>query len=181
MKVLVPLAEGFEETEAVTVIDLLRRADIETITSFTGRNPARGAHGILITADKAFDEKSEYNAIVLPGGMPGSTNLKNDPRVVNLIKHINRAGGLTAAICAAPIVLAEAGILNGKKFTCYPGYEKGIIKAGGLHTTGNTVTDGNIITGIGAAAAPLFAIEIIRYLKGPKAAEDVKGSIIAFW
>lgn len=181
MRVLIPLAEGFEETEAVTVVDLLRRADIDVIIAATGSNPVKGSHGIRITADTVLNENDEFDAIVLPGGMPGSTNLKDDLRIINSVKHIHKNGGLTAAICAAPIVLAEAGILIGKRFTCYPGYEKGIIKAGGIHIHETTVTDGKVITGIGAAAAPLFALKIIELLKGKGVAENVKNSIVAFW
>ncbi|PKL17052.1 MAG: DJ-1 family protein [Spirochaetae bacterium HGW-Spirochaetae-5] len=183
MKVLVPLAEGFEEIEAVTIIDLLRRAGIETVTASIAENPVTGSHGIPVTADLLFNElsaeNSEFGAIVLPGGMPGSKNLKNDPRIISIIKDINSSGGLTAALCAAPIVLSEAGVLKNRKFTCYPGYEKDIPE--GIHVKDSVVTDGSIITGMGAGPAPLFALAIIEYLKNKETAQRIKEQIIGFW
>ncbi len=179
MKVLVPLAEGFEEIEAVTIIDLLRRSGIETVTAALTSNPVKGSHGITVTADEIFDEKSDFDAIVLPGGMPGSKNLKNDPRIINIIRRINRSGGLTAAICAAPIVLSEAGVLKNRKFTCYPGYEKDIPE--GIHIKEHVVIDGSIITGMGAGPAPLFTLKIIEYLKDKETAQRIKEQIIGFW
>jgi len=179
MKVLVPLAEGFEEIEAVTIIDLLRRAGIETVTAALTLNPVKGSHGITVTADVIFDEKTDFDAIVLPGGIPGSTNLKNATRIINIIRRINSSGGLTAAICAAPIVLSEAGVLKNRKFTCYPGYEKDIPE--GIHIKENVVIDGSIITGMGAGPAPLFALAIIEYLKDKQTAQKIKEQIIGFW
>ena len=92
MKVLIPLAEGFEEIETVTVIDILRRAEIETITAALKKNPVTGSHGISVTADKLLDEKDSFDAIVLPGGMPGSANLKGDARIISIIKKIKASG-----------------------------------------------------------------------------------------
>ncbi len=183
MRVLIPLAEGFEEIEAVTVIDILRRAGIETVTASVTKNPVMGSHGISVTADIIIDEpadkKLSFDAIILPGGMPGSTNLKNNPGIINIIKKISETGGLTAAICAAPIVLSEAGILKGRKFTCYPGYEDEI--AEGVHINENVVIDGPVITGIGAGSAPLFALAIVEFLKDKETAKKIKDQIISFW
>lgn len=179
MKVLIPLAEGFEEIEAVTVIDILRRAGIEAVTAALKNSPVTGSHRIPVTADIHLDENFNFDAIILPGGMPGSTNLKNDNRIINIIKKIHAAGGLTAAICAAPIVLSKAGILKNRKFTCFPGYENEITE--GIHLHENVVSDGSIITGIGAGCAALFALEIVKYLKNEKTAKEVKDKIIAFW
>jgi len=179
MKVLIPLAEGFEEIEAVTSIDILRRADIETVTAALKKNPVTGAHQITVTADILLGDNDEFDAIVLPGGMPGSANLRNDPRIINIIQKINKAGGLTAAICAAPIVLSSAGVLKNRKFTCFPGYENEISE--GIHVNEKVVADGSIITGIGAGSAPLFALKVVEYLKGKETAEKVKKSIISFW
>lgn len=179
MKVLIPLAEGFEEIEAITVIDILRRAGIETVTAALTKNPVTGSHGISVIADKLLEDAGNFNAIVLPGGLPGSTNLKNDQRILSIIKKINGAGGLTAAICAAPIVLSEAGILKDKKFTCYPGHENTITE--GIHINEKVVSDGSIITGIGAGAAPLFALKIVEFLKDKETAAEIKKKIIAFW
>lgn len=179
MKVLVPLAEGFEEIETVTVIDILRRAGIETVTAALKKNPVTGSHGIPIIADILLDENTEFSEIVLPGGMPGSTNLKNDKRIINIIRTISKAGGLTCAICAAPIVLSEAGILENKKFTCYPGYENEITE--GIYINEAVVSDGSIITGKGAGCAPLFALKIVEFLKDKETADGIKEQIIAFW
>lgn len=179
MKILIPLAEGFEETEAVAVIDILRRAGIETVTAALGKNPVTGSHGIPVTADIIFNENDSFDAIVLPGGMPGSTNLKNNPGIIRTIKKISGSGGLTAAICAAPIVLEEAGILAGKKYTCYPGYEDRIKDA--VYVLEKVVSDGTVITGAGAGCAPLFALEIVRYFKGGETVKKIKEQIVAFW
>lgn len=182
MKVLVPLAEGFEEIEAVTIIDILRRAGIETVTAALKNNPVKGAHNIFVTADTFLDEvisREEITAIILPGGMPGSTNLKNDSGIINLVQTINKSGGLTAAICAAPIILGESGVLKGKKFTCYPGYEKEI--HGAVYVKDKVVSDGTVITSMGPGCAPLFALAVVEYLKDSKTAESVKKQLIAFW
>jgi 4-methyl-5(b-hydroxyethyl)-thiazole monophosphate biosynthesis len=183
MKVLIPLAEGFEEIEAVTVIDILRRAGINTVTAALAENPVTGAHKIPVTADKTLEAllagNENFDAIILPGGMPGSTNLKNDNRIQYLIKKINKSEGLTAALCAAPIVLSAAGLLKNKKFTCYPGYEDEITD--GIHISGNVVSDGSIITGKGAGCAPLFALAVVEFLKDKETANKIKEQIMAFW
>jgi len=170
MRVLVPLAEGFEETEAITTIDILRRAGIDTVTAALNKNPVTGSHKISVLADKLLDENEEFNAIALPGGMPGSSNLRDDNRVINIVKKINASGGLTAALCAAPIVLSKAGVLKGKKYTCYPGFENEIAEA--VLTNKNVVTDGTIITGKGAGHAVQFALAIVAFLKGEGTAKN---------
>ena len=171
MRVLIPLAEGFEETEAITVIDILRRAGIDAITAALNKNPVTGSHKISVIADKLLDENEEFTAIVLPGGMPGSSNLRDDNRIINIIKKIDASGGLTAALCAAPIVLSKAGLLRGKQYTCYPGFEDEI--AGGIFTDKNVAADGNIITGKGAGHAVQFALAIVSHLKGEGASKKV--------
>jgi len=171
MKVLVPLAEGFEETEAITVIDILRRADIDTVTAALKNNPVTGSHKIPVIADKLLDENEEFTAIVLPGGMPGSTNLRDDNRIINIIKKISASRGLTAALCAAPIVLSKAGVMKGKKYTCYPGFEDEI---DGVFIDKSVVVDGNIITGKGAGHAVAFGLAIVGFLLGEAAAKKVK-------
>ncbi|MCL1864805.1 MAG: DJ-1/PfpI family protein [Spirochaetes bacterium] len=175
MKVLIPLAEGFEETEAITVIDILRRAGIDTVTAALKKNPVTGSHKISVVADKLLDENEEFNAIVLPGGMPGSSNLRDDNRIIKIIKKINASGGLTAALCAAPIVLSKAEVLKGKKYICYPGFEDEI--ADGIFTDKDVVVDGNIITGKGAGHAVLFALSIVAHLKGEVAAKKVSNQL----
>ena len=175
MRVLIPLAEWFEETEAITTIDILRRAGIDTVTAALKNNPVTGSHKISVLADKLLDENEEFNAIALPGGMPGSNNLRDDNRVIEIIKKINASGGLTAALCAAPIVLSKAGVLKGKKYTCYPGFENEITE--GIFTNKNVVTDGTIITGKGAGHAVQFALAITAFLKGETAAKNVSAGL----
>ena len=175
MKVLIPLAEGFEETEAITVIDILRRAGIDTVTAALSKNPVTGSHQIPVIADKLLDEREEFNAIALPGGMPGTNNLKDGPRIIKIIKKINAAGGLTAALCAAPIVLSKAEVLSGKKYTCYPGFESHITE--GIFVDKNVVVDGNIITGKGAGHAVQFGLAIVAFLKGDDAAKTVSAGL----
>jgi 4-methyl-5(b-hydroxyethyl)-thiazole monophosphate biosynthesis len=176
MKILVPLAPGFEETEAVTVIDILRRADLNAVTAALTDNPVTGSHGIKITTDILLNENEKYDAIVLPGGMPGTTNLRNDKRVISIIKSISSSGGITAAICAAPVVLADAGLLKNKNFTCYPGFENEIKDADFL--TESVVVAGNVITSRGAGTAVPFALKLIEILSGSAKALEVKNSII---
>lgn len=176
MKILVPLAPGFEEMEAITIIDILRRAGLNTITAAVSENPVKGSHNIKITADITLNENDKYDAIVLPGGMPGTTNLKDDKRIISIIKSVSKSGGITAAICAAPIVLAEAGLLNEKKFTCYPGFEDEIKNAHFLPEP--VVTDGSIITSRGAGTAIPFALKLVEVLAGTATAKEVEKSIM---
>ena len=176
MKILIPLAPGFEETEAVTVIDILRRADLNAVTAALTDNPVAGSHRIKITADIMLNENEKYDAIVLPGGMPGTLNLKNDKRIISMIKSIYSAGGVTAAICAAPIVLADAGVLKNKKYTCYPGFEKEINDADFI--TDPVVVAGNVITSRGAGTAVLFALKLVEVFAGSAKSMEIQNNII---
>ena len=165
MKIIVPLADGFEEIEAVTIVDVLRRAEIDAVSVCLNENPVKGAHNIYVTADKNIKEidSKDFDGIVLPGGMPGSENLKNSIDVINLLKEINGRNGLVAAICAAPMVLGYTGLLNSKKAVCYPGFEKYL--QGAVLADFPFVRDGNIITGRGPGCAMDFALEIVSVLK----------------
>lgn len=178
MKVMVPLAEGFEEIEAVTIIDILRRASIDTISVYLKTNPVTGSHGITVTADISFQEAMniDFNAIVLPGGMPGSTNLKGNPDIISFIQKIHSSGGYTAAICAAPIVLGEAGLLHDKKYTCYPGFETQI--AGGEYLSDPVVFDGGIITGRSVGCAIVFALKLVEIFSGAEKSSALKKSML---
>ena len=177
--VAVQLASGFEEIEAVSIIDVLRRAGIETITvSVTGNYEVKGAHGIKITADKLFEEVNfdKLGMIVLPGGMPGAANLKNHPGLRDQIIKYNKAGKPLGAICAAPMVFGNLGILKNKNATCFPGFEDELI---GARTTGAEVeVSGKIITGKGPGVAIKFALEIVRELKSKSLAEKIAKEMI---
>jgi len=181
MKVLVLLADGFEEIEAVTIIDVLRRAQITVHTAYTGTNPVTGAHGITVSSERNIDEISfsEYGCIILPGGMPGSENLKQDDRVISLVKMIHENCGYVAAICAAPIVLGRAGLLRGKKVTCYPGFEGEL--AGAEVIDEPAVQDGPIITGKGPGCAIPFALKLVEILSGPETAQGLKENMQVYW
>lgn len=182
MRVLVPLAEGFEEIEAITIIDILRRASIDVTTIHPGKqNPVTGSHNIPVKADKHLKEIDivDYNILVLPGGMPGSENLKNDDKIISFIKHIYSRGGYIAALCAAPIALERAEIIFGKKITCFPGFEKHIRD---IDYTGEPVSvDGKIITGKGPGCAIPFTLEIVRILKGDDAMTELKETMQVYW
>lgn len=161
---IVPLANGFEEIEAITIIDVLRRANIPVVTAAVGENPVKGAHGITVTADVQLTDVNiaAENCVVLPGGMPGAENLKNDSRVIELIKNVYNSKGIVAAICAAPIVLAAAGVLTGKKVTCYPGFEGQLTNGVYTGKPVEATDDGRIITGEAPGAAMEFALKVVE-------------------
>jgi 4-methyl-5(b-hydroxyethyl)-thiazole monophosphate biosynthesis len=181
MKVIVPLAEGYEEIEAVTIVDVLRRAGAQVTTVHLKANPVTGSHSIRITADASIDSAAvgDYDCIALPGGMPGSENLKNDPRVLDLVRELAAAGKITAALCAAPMVLGAAGVLQGKRATCYPGFED--FMTGARHVGDPVVRDGAIITARGPGCAIPFALELVSALGARDAAENLKESMQVYW
>jgi protein deglycase len=181
MRVIVPLAEGFEEIEAVTIIDVLRRAGIDVTTAFLEKKQVTGSHSIRITADKDIDgvRASDFDCIALPGGMPGSANLRDDPRVVRLVRENAGAGKLTAALCAAPLVLGFAGVLEGKRATCYPGFEGQM--TGAVHVPEPVVRDGNFITGKGPGCAIPFALELVAALAGKDRALAIRENMQVYW
>ena len=174
-KVRVLLAEGFEEIEAVSTIDILRRAELDVEVAGVGGTLVKGAHGVTIKADAELGAyKGLPDAVVLPGGMPGVNNLAASKQVNDLIKEAYSKGKIVAAICAAPsYVLAETGILRGKKVTCYPGCE-GLLKGKAEFVDKKVVVDGNIITRNGPGAAIDFALEIVEMLAG-KAVKEMVG------
>ncbi len=170
---VVVLAEGFEEIEAVTPIDFLRRAGCCVTIAGVGGQTIRGAHGIEIQTDTVIGKCEDlYDAIVLPGGMPGSENLAESSETVDLVKVMMKYGRLVAAICAAPaVVLAPNGILDGRKATCYPGFES---RFGDTNFANErVVVDGNIITSRGPGTAAEFSLEIVRYLCGGETADGL--------
>lgn len=177
-KVFIFLADGYEEIEGLTVVDLLRRANIDiTMVSITGDRNVTGSHGITSMADTLFEETdfSEADMLVLPGGMPGTTNLLKHPGLDQLLKSFAGKGKQLAAICAAPRVLGEKGLLSGKNVTCYPGNEYGLIGAHVLPAA--VVTDGNITTSRGMGTAIDFSLSLIKNLKGTEEAHRIAAAI----
>lgn len=177
--VSVLLADGFEEIEALTVVDLLRRAQVYVDTvSITEDYIVHGAHGINVQTEDVFDEVNfvESDMIVLPGGMPGTTNLMEHEGVRRVVKDFAENEKPVAAICAAPMVLAELGLLKGKKITCYPSVEKEI--QGAVFTHQPVTVDGNIITSRGVGTAIAFALKLIEILSGSEKAEEIAASIV---
>jgi len=174
---VVVLADGFEEIEAVTVVDLLRRAEIRvTVLGLDGME-VRGAHDMWVRADQMFRGFSEpFDALVLPGGGPGTKKLAASNEVLELVTRTHEEGKLCAAICAAPTVLAKAGILKGKKAVCYPGCEDKLTDA--TVSEDAVVVDGNIITSRAAGTAIPFSLELISALVGEEVEENVRSSIL---
>ncbi|RLF63390.1 MAG: DJ-1 family protein [Thermoplasmata archaeon] len=169
------LADGFEEVETLTVVDVLRRCSIETDVAGVSGDIIEGAHGIKVIPDKDIEdvEIDSYDALLLPGGNPGYKNLRSDERVIAMIKTAFAKNKIVAAICAAPLVLADAGILKGKRATIYPGMEDEIVKAGAEFSEDLVVVDGNIITSRGPATAVLFALKLGEILANKEIADRV--------
>lgn len=170
-KAIVFLADGFEEIEAVGTVDYLRRSGIETTIVSIKDEKVTSARNVTIVADAVLNsfDISPYDAIILPGGLKGAENLRDDPRVINAVKDFYSAGKLVAAICAAPIIFDKAEILEGKHFTVYKSL-KDNIKNGNYQNT-RAVTDGNIITASGAGSVFAFAHEIVAYLVDEQTAD----------
>jgi len=177
-KILIPLAEGFEEIEAVTNIDVLRRAGLDVITAGIGSKNIEGDHGIKVEADTVISEidTADLDAVVLPGGMPGAANLRDSNKLRNIIKKLNEENKLCAAICAAPIVFEAAGILDGRKATSYPGYDKDMTSCN--YQEDRVVIDGNLITGRGAGVAVEFAMTLVEYLLDKETKEELQKSML---
>lgn len=177
MKVAILLANGFETLEGLTVVDVLRRAEVECNTFALEGNKATTSHKINIEADKSImdEDIKDYDFLVLPGGMPGATNLRDSERVIELVNEFNRDKKWICAICAGPIALGRAGVIEGKNVTCYPGFENQLGSCN--YKNKLVVTDGNIITGRGPAAAIPFAFEILSKISEAKA-DKVKKAML---
>ncbi len=177
--ILVHLAKGFEEIEAITIVDILRRAQLDAhFVSTTGETLVVGAHGIAIDANYLFEDINyKYcQMIVLPGGLEGSNGLKDHKGLCNeLLKFASENKGI-AAICAAPMVLGELGIVDGRKATIYPGMEDKL--NGAKHVSDNVVRDGNIITSKGPATAMEFALAIVEFFKGKEASQELSRGLL---
>lgn len=170
------LANGFEEIEALATVDILRRANVEVVTVGVGSKMPVGAHGIAVCADITEKELdlTAIDGVVLPGGMPGTTNLEASAVVQSAVSYAAERDMLLAAICAAPSILGHGGYLRDKHATCYPGFESELQDA----ILGNgVVVDGNIITASGAGVAVDFALVLVRYLVSTEAADAIRGGI----
>ena len=180
-KVLVPLAEGFEEIEAVSIIDVLRRAEIEVLVAYLGEDKiVKGANGISVCADMSIDTVStdEADMIVLPGGWGGTNNLASDERVQNMLKEMDKKGKNIGAICAAPFALSQAGVLK-QNYTCYPSVEEQIRQDGYMGDKAMVVEDGNVMTSRGPGTAICFALQIVKKLKGDEVYDMLRGGLLA--
>jgi protein deglycase len=175
--VLVPLAQGCEELEATTVVDLLRRAGVEVITAGLDEQPVRASRGMVMIADMTLDEalKRSYDMVVLPGGLPGADHLNEDPRIHRLLKDMAGSDRFTAAICAAPKVFAAAGLLSGKRATSFPGALDGY--AGFEYCEDPVVQDGKVITSRGPGTAIDFTLHLIENLAGTEIRDKVEAGL----
>lgn len=180
MRILVPLAEGFEEIEAVSVIDILRRADIEVVTAGLKEGPVGGSHNILILPDTSLNKIDfrDFDGIVLPGGSPGFVNLGNDERILNMAREMDRAGKYVAAICAAPSVLIKAGVLQGRKATVSPSGQAQVAACAEF-CEDRVVVDKNLITSRSPGTALEFALKLVEVLVGKEKMLQIKAQTLA--
>lgn len=183
------LADGFEETEAIATLDVLRRGGIDVSTvSISAERQVTGSHGIAVIADMNRKEfKSQIvasntksgDAMVFPGGMPGTKNLASDEELMFFMMQHYASGGTVAAICAAPgLVVSQLGSLKGKKFTCYDGFEDALIAKGAEYVKAPAVKDGNLITGRGPGCAIEFGLKILEHLKDSETAQKVRQGLL---
>ena len=176
-KVYVFLADGFEDVEALIPVDVLRRGSVEVVTVSTTDFPlVESAHGVNIEADLQFEQCdfADADLLMLPGGMPGAANLYAHEGVCKAVCNQAAAGKKVSAICAAPaVVLAQLGLLEGKKATCYPGFERALKDAGATYTADLVTVDGNITTGEGPAAAFPYAYELLSQLMNKEVSEQI--------
>ncbi len=179
-KALVVLAEGFEEIEAITCIDTLRRGSVNVTVAALAPSPIKGSHGIAVHADvRLTDIRDEFDALVLPGGMPGASNLAASAAINALIDHMAQNSRIIAAICAAPaIVLSPAGVLSGKMATCFPGMEN-LFAASTKFLADPVVVDGSVITSRGPGTALRFALTVLEKLAGEETARSVGRAMLA--
>ena len=179
-KVLVPLAQGCEELEAVTIIDLLRRAQIEVVTAGLDKKTVTASRGVRLIPDTDLDTalKQDYDMIVLPGGLPGADHLDQDPRLRSLLKKMAAGNQYTAAICAAPKALANAGVLEGKRATAYPGVLDSMNLPRTRVTGEAVVVDNHVITSRGPGTAMDFALALIETLLGKQKRNEVETALV---
>ncbi len=177
------LAEGFEEVEALCPLDLLRRVGVKIMTVGIGTKVVRGSHGIEVIADITTYEaeqllaKNPADMVILPGGMPGTLNLQADAVVNRFIEHANARGAYLAAICAAPLILGELGLLSGKEAVCYPGFEEKL--HGAVISEKSVVSDGKIITAKGMGVALEFGLALVSALVSAEKADELCAAVMA--
>jgi len=178
-KAIVILADGFEEIEAIAAIDVLRRAGVEVTICGLNSEKVKGSKGVVVVTDRILKgDETEYDACVLPGGMPGAENLAASDKVKNLLLDMNKQGNIIAAICAAPaVVLAPLGILNDKSATCYPGMEENFSDTTD-YKKDDVVIDENVITSRGPATALKFSIAIVDALCGQAIAQKISNATL---
>jgi 4-methyl-5(b-hydroxyethyl)-thiazole monophosphate biosynthesis len=179
-RVLVPLAQGCEELEAVTITDLLTRAGIQVVTAGLDSRPVRASRGMTLLPDTTLDEvmEQDFDMIVLPGGLPGADHLNEDARIHQLLKRLNAEGRYTAAICAAPKVLASAGLLDGRKATSYPGALSGMDLPRVDLQLERVVRDDKVVTSRGPGTAMDFALELVELLVGKEKRDEVEQGLV---
>ncbi|MBE7415416.1 MAG: DJ-1/PfpI family protein [Deltaproteobacteria bacterium] len=179
-EVLVPIAPGFEEIEALTVVDILRRAGARVVMAGTVPGPIEGRSGIRVLADASMDDVgADFEMIVLPGGALGAENLKKDARVGGLISALMDRGGKVAAICAAPAVLSAIGVTAGKRITSHPSVRQELLSRNEAVSDERVVADGNIITSQGPGTAMEFAFRLVETLFGKAKADEVNKGVLA--
>ncbi len=180
-KALVLLASGFEEIEASTIVDVLRRSGVDVTVTALVQGLVEGSHGMRFASDTTIDKvaATDFDAVVCPGGAPGYLNLRNDPKVIAIIREAFSSNRLVAAICAAPAVLSAAGILRGKNCTIYPGMEKELELGGGIVRKKMVVVDGNVVTSRGPATSLAFALKLAEKLAGEETASGVGTRMLA--
>lgn len=179
-KALVFLAPGFEEVEAITIVDILRRGEVGVdLVSITDETMLTGSHAITVEADKCLHELSDfsvYDAFITPGGQPGSTNLAEDPTVLEILQQASKQNKFIASICASPMVLAAAGLTEGRAGTSFPGMKEGLGFAD--YRESLVVRDDRLITSRGPATALLFSLEILRALEGETVYQKVREGLL---
>jgi protein deglycase len=180
MKVLMPLAEGFEEIEALTVVDILRRAEIDVVMAGQKDGLVEGAHKIVVKPDASLGKISirDFDGVVLPGGFPGFVNLGKDERVLDMVREMDKSGRYVAAICAAPSVLVKAGVLQGRKATVNPA-GKAEVSGCANYCEDRVVVDKNLITSQSPGTAMEFALKLVEVLAGEEAMRKVKAQTLA--
>lgn len=179
-KVLMPIAEGFEELEAVTIVDVLRRADIEVTIAGLKAGPVTGSRGTRLIPDAALDQVDEatFDMIVLPGGMPGVKHLQEDPRIKKLLESFTSSGRYTSAICAAPSILASYGLLDGREATSNPKFKDQVAIPGVTYQEKSVVRDGKVITSRGPGTSIDFALELVGELAGSDKRMAVEAGLV---